>query len=316
MAHATLPRRLAAGLVLLLACTVAFANEVEQRLQSGYRGKILAERGFYSGERLMYDSAGILIGGGRAGDWTTDGFVQINDIHLSGQSLKIKGKRLMVVSSEKNGFQFAGESAPKKHKKQKQSFVEIDATVGSDGLSDEAANGLLSRIFLTTQDSFSDAVPLHWKSCVDEGISGKNENCRFSSDMLAVPGMATPSQTPTVATERKSPTTNQVGSKAALKLSTSVLRVGHGVSPPRVIYQPEPSFSESARKARYQGQVTLALVVDRDGLPQQICITNPLGAGLDASAVEAVSRWKFKPAEKDGQPVAVVIAVEVDFHLY
>jgi len=61
--------------------------------------------------------------------------------------------------------------------------------------------------------------------------------------------------------------------------------------------------------------VTLALVVDRDGLPQQICITNPPGAGLDASAVEAVSRWKFKPAEKDGQPVAVVIAIAVDFHL-
>jgi TonB family protein len=316
MAHATLPHRLAAGLVLLLSCTVALANEVEQHLQSEYRGKILAERGFYSGEHLIYDAAGNLSSGGRVGDWTTDGFVQINDIHLSGQSLKIKGKRLMVVSSGKNGFQFAAESAPKKHKKPKKSaLVEIDAAIGSDAFSDEASKGLLSKIFLTAQDSFSDTVPIYWKSCIDEGISGKNEDCRFSSDMLAVPGMATPSRTPTAATEPKSLTNTQVGSNATLKLSTSVFRVGHGVSPAQAIYQPEPSFSEPARKAWYQGMVTLALVVDRDGLPQQICITNPPGAGLDASAVEAVSRWKFKPAEKDGQPVAVVIAIAVDFHL-
>jgi outer membrane biosynthesis protein TonB len=29
-----------------------------------------------------------------------------------------------------------------------------------------------------------------------------------------------------------------------------------------------------------------------------------------------VSAWKFKPAEKDGRPVDVKIAIEVDFHLY
>ena len=33
-------------------------------------------------------------------------------------------------------------------------------------------------------------------------------------------------------------------------------------------------------------------------------------------AIEAVKNWKFEPAMKDGHPVAVQIAVEVDFHLY
>jgi len=61
----------------------------------------------------------------------------------------------MVVSSGKNGFQFAAESAPKKHKKPKKSaLVEIDAAIGSDAFSDEASKGLLSKIFLTAQDSF------------------------------------------------------------------------------------------------------------------------------------------------------------------
>ena len=95
-----------------------------------------------------------------------------------------------------------------------------------------------------------------------------------------------------------------------------IFRVGAGVSPPRPIYQPEPEFSEEARKAKYQGICTLALVVGIDGRPSQIHVQSSLGMGLDEKAIEAVRNWKFEPAMKDGHPVAVAIAVEVDFHLY
>ena len=95
-----------------------------------------------------------------------------------------------------------------------------------------------------------------------------------------------------------------------------VYKVGSGVKPPRVISSPEPAFSEKARDAGYQGVSTLSLVVGADGRPRDIKVTNPLGMGLDEKAVKAVSRWKFQPATKDGNPVAAQIAVEVDFHLY
>jgi len=95
-----------------------------------------------------------------------------------------------------------------------------------------------------------------------------------------------------------------------------IFRVGAGVSPPRVIYQPEPEFSEEARKAKFQGICTLALVVGADGRPSNIRVQSSLGMGLDEKAIEAVKNWKFEPAMKDGHPVAVAIAVEVDFHLY
>ncbi len=95
-----------------------------------------------------------------------------------------------------------------------------------------------------------------------------------------------------------------------------IFRVGAGVSPPRVIYQPEPEFSEEARKAKFQGICTLSLVVGSDGRPSNIRVQSSLGMGLDEKAIEAVKNWKFEPAMKDGHPVAVAIAVEVDFHLY
>jgi TonB family protein len=93
-------------------------------------------------------------------------------------------------------------------------------------------------------------------------------------------------------------------------------KVGGGVKPPRLIYSPEPPFSEKARAAGYQGVCTLSLVVGTDGIPRNLKVVNSLGMGLDEKAMETVSKWKFQPATKDGNPVAVPIEVEVDFHLY
>jgi TonB family protein len=90
----------------------------------------------------------------------------------------------------------------------------------------------------------------------------------------------------------------------------------HGVTVPEVIYNPEPSFSDEARKAKQQGVVTLLLVVGKDGNPYDIHVRRSLGMGLDEKAMEAVGRWRFKPATLNGQPVSTQIEVEVDFHLY
>jgi TonB family protein len=95
-----------------------------------------------------------------------------------------------------------------------------------------------------------------------------------------------------------------------------VFRVGGGVSAPRVIYQPDPEYSEEARKAKYQGTCVLWLVVGPDGRPRDIRVARTLGLGLDEKAIEAVRTWKFEPAMKDGKPVAVQINVEVEFRLY
>src|SRR5947209_10901825 len=95
-----------------------------------------------------------------------------------------------------------------------------------------------------------------------------------------------------------------------------VFHVGGGVSAPRTIYAHEPEFSEEARKAKYHGVCTLSLIVRSDGRPSDIRVLSSLVMGLDEKAIEAVKNWKFEPAMKDGHPVAVQIAVEVDFHLY
>ena len=95
----------------------------------------------------------------------------------------------------------------------------------------------------------------------------------------------------------------------------STYHVGGGVTAPKVIYSPEPEFSEMARKAGYQGTCVLSLIVGTDGRPKEIGVVRKLGMQLDGKAIQALREWKFEPAQKDGKPVEVSIQVEFSFHL-
>jgi TonB family protein len=92
-------------------------------------------------------------------------------------------------------------------------------------------------------------------------------------------------------------------------------KIGGGVSAPTLIFKVEPEYSEEARKAKFQGTVTLLVVVDAQGNPRDVKVMRPLGLGLDQKAIEAVEKWKFKPGTKDGKPVAVQAYIEVNFRL-
>jgi TonB family protein len=94
-----------------------------------------------------------------------------------------------------------------------------------------------------------------------------------------------------------------------------VYRIGGGVSAPVPMVRPEPEYSEEARAAKWQGAVLLQLVVDENGVPQDIRIVRSLGMGLDQKAIEAVQKWRFKPGLKDGNPVPVSANIEVNFRL-
>ena len=91
--------------------------------------------------------------------------------------------------------------------------------------------------------------------------------------------------------------------------------VGGGVSAPIPIYKPEPAYSEEARKAKFQGTVTLWIVVDAQGLVRSVRVVKPLGMRLDEEAERTVTTWRFKPALQHGVPVQVQVFVEVSFRL-
>ena len=88
-----------------------------------------------------------------------------------------------------------------------------------------------------------------------------------------------------------------------------------GVSQPIAISKPEPEYSDEARRAKHQGEVLIQIVVDETGHPKNLRVLRGLGLGLDDKALEAVAKWLFKPALKDGKPVPVTSTVAVTFRL-
>lgn len=88
-----------------------------------------------------------------------------------------------------------------------------------------------------------------------------------------------------------------------------------GVTAPVALFTPEAEFSDEARRQRYQGVCVVAVVVDAHGMPQNPRVVQHLGMGLDEKAIDAVQRYKFRPAMKNGKPVPVAITVMVNFRL-
>ena len=87
------------------------------------------------------------------------------------------------------------------------------------------------------------------------------------------------------------------------------------VTAPQAVYTPEPRYSYFARQFGQQGMVILKIIVDKTGAVVQPVIVRPVGFGLDEQAVTSVRTWKFRPAMRDGKPVAVEMTIEVAFHL-
>jgi TonB family protein len=91
--------------------------------------------------------------------------------------------------------------------------------------------------------------------------------------------------------------------------------IGDGVSAPKAIFTPEPQYPQEAKDAHVEGAVTLSLVVDENGVPGQVSVTQSLEPTLDAAAVATIEMWRFTPGMKDGRPVAVRATIMVNFKL-
>jgi TonB family protein len=93
------------------------------------------------------------------------------------------------------------------------------------------------------------------------------------------------------------------------------VKMAKGQEPPMLVSKVEPEYSDLARMAKLQGTVVLMIEVGVDGNAHNVQLVKGLGYGLDEKAAAAVLQWKFKPGSKDGQPVAVLATIEINFRL-
>jgi TonB family protein len=93
----------------------------------------------------------------------------------------------------------------------------------------------------------------------------------------------------------------------------NLVKITGSVKPPAVVSRVDPVYPEEARIANYRGTVVVSCEVWPDGFAHHIRVVSGRGFGLSEKAAEAVSQWKFSPATKNGQPVAVAQTISVSF---
>jgi TonB family protein len=84
----------------------------------------------------------------------------------------------------------------------------------------------------------------------------------------------------------------------------------------KILFRPEPQYTEDARHEQVKGTVVLRAVFAADGTVQHILVVHSLPNGLTEAAVKAARKIKFLPAIKDGHPVSQFIQIEYNFNLY
>jgi TonB family protein len=264
---------------------VAAGSDVAAELTRRYADKTLALRHAIHSDSQTFDSTGKLLTSGEEGPWTLYSGFFPTKFSLSDEELQVQGQRLLFVFDPKSRMM-----QPAKTKERVQLTIQLSKPIASAN----DAEPLMHSVFAMTSDEFIKLAPDYWQPFLK-----KQEEM-------------TKTGPPALLERKKLPPGfhKAEGEKDVFRVD------GKEVRAPRARYTPEPSFSEAAKKAGLQGSVLLDSVIDQNGRVARSNIVRPLGLGLDEQAIATVKTWRFKPATKDGHPVAVEINIEVQFNLF
>jgi TonB family protein len=93
------------------------------------------------------------------------------------------------------------------------------------------------------------------------------------------------------------------------------MRIEPPIESPVVVQRVEPEYPESYRRARVSGLVILETAVSETGAVDNVSVIKSVAPGLDMAALVAVRQWKFKPATREGKPVASLFNLTINFQL-
>lgn len=88
-----------------------------------------------------------------------------------------------------------------------------------------------------------------------------------------------------------------------------------GIEGPRLLTEVKPDYTAEAMRGKVEGIVIVGAVVMTDGTVGAVQMLRRLPAGLDRMAVEAVRKWRFEPATRNGQPVPCWVTIDLNFRI-
>jgi TonB family protein len=274
-----------ATVVLALVCAflpaaIGADRTLQDQLTDQYSQKILFLRHAFTSSSQEYDSGGKPKGHLEEGPWTFYGRLIVKKIVLEENKLQLEGDRVVYKFDEEGRYLIP----VRDHES-----VKVTIRLSNPLSSMDQAVSLLSRVFAVTEKEVLNAAPSYWRPYLGKQLDARDAKSDRRQDAADAGASG-----------------NAVGEK--------VVNTGeHKVTAPKAQFAPEPGFQA---KTGFSGVVGLNAIVDTSGRISTVKAVRSLGKGLDEEAICAVKTWRFTPGMSDGQPVAVAVYIEVDFHLY
>ncbi len=322
----------------------------EQAIDQRLEGKFLFLRGFYQDDKIRFDIDGKAVGNPQKGSFTLSA-LEVTKVRSNKHAIIIDADRIGLHFF--GGLPYEDDSKPferikvskkpveitierlditpekkKKHKEDKSATTAVAKAAASAPASSETT-GVANPPDVTFDDADAGAAP------AAKTVAGPSpaETTRLAAEALK--------HDPAESWKQLSRALDQVfatglddsviatlpdywqiyfatkaGKQQAERIDNSVARPGNGVIAPHLLSSLDPSSNDYAQKNNIAGMTLLSTVVGASGLPGSVAIVRPIGFGLDEQAVAAVQKAHFRPGLRDGQPVPVIVNVQVTFRIY
>jgi len=241
-------------------------------------GKALFLRCFCSENNLSFDAQGQPLGTVKTTDWTLAGINVQKVERKSPTEIELQGVRVAI--------RFATDRREFDRKPLNDDKMKIQLADPGDSGDPRAFARELSAIFAEGLDRrLQRAMPPYWQHYFDPQMPWTPDELSGVPIYIAGTSTRIPGATP----------------------------AGEGFIPVSATKKVSAVYTPQASRDRVQGSTDLRVAIDDKGVLQRVVIEQPLGYGLDARAVESVSKWTFKAAKLQGKPVAAYSLIRPEF---
>ena len=263
------------ALSLVSAVAAADLKSVEKQAKWEFYGKTLLMSHPYLNNRLRFSSSGTLIGESEEGTWAMNGIVHVDDIEVRPSMIRVRATREVVILRTQDGKLGLQPILLLKHLE-----AELQSPAAIATLDD--IRNTVGLVF--HEENLSRKMNEYWRGLVKiTGVNPKNGELTLEGGQEGVYGF--------------------------LAVDRPVYLPSQKVDPPRPIHKEEAEYTKAASVKKTQGKTFMMVVVNEKGYPEILHLLKDLGDDLDTQTLAATSQWRFRPAMKDGKPVAAVTRV-------
>jgi TonB family protein len=262
----------------LAAPSVAPDADFRKELRRRYEGKLLLLSVPTSFDVVHFDGSGLPTRAPAGEPWTTAGLIRADKVDVHGGQVVIDGRREIVAL-------LANTSSKKLVPVTTDRTVHVSIDLPRGSTDPAVRHKFLSHV--VSIGEVGSKIESAWHADVDL-TRGSGSGTAFPFD----------GKVGTLA-----------GDRAVYAWESGV------VSKPKAIYKPGPRYASNALLKKISGTIRVRVIVNEKGFPEIMEIVEHLREGLDASALSAVSQWRFEPGLRNGVPAASVVVVELKFNL-